>query len=175
MLALERATRLRWIGWMILAPCLMMIVSSLVVMVVAPPAPIPEMIAGIVVFLAVAGAGAALIYLGARGTRAIQHDLESRAPVILAGYLRIDKNAAWTVAWIAIPLAIALRGGRPDHARRPGVGGAAPRWLAVGRARRACSAWRAAYAVWRALTLRRQIGWLCESRPASGDPETPRW
>ena len=174
MLALERATRLRWIGWMILAPCLMMIVSSLVVMVVAPPAPVPEMIAGIVVFLAVAGAGAALIYLGARGTRAIQHDLESRAPLTLAGYLRIDKNAAWTVAWIAIPLAVlfavagltTLVGVASEVPRRDG-------WPSV--ALGALVGVAGTYAVWRAVTLRRQIGWLCESRPASGDPETPRW
>jgi hypothetical protein len=174
MLALERAMRLRWIGWIVVVPCLMMVASSLAVTVVAPPGPVLEMIVGITIILAIASGGGVLLYLGERGARTIQDDLEARAPVILAGYLRIDKNAAWTVTWIAIPFAVAfvlagvstLSGLAPSTPRSdawPSI--ALGVILGVG----------AAYAVARALQLKRQIAWLSEQRPFSSDSETTRW
>jgi len=172
MLALERAMRLRWLGWIVAAPCLLMVVTSLVVMVIAPPSPVPEMLVGVVVFLAIAGGGAALLYLGARGMREIQDDLECRAPSILAGYLRIDKNAAWTVAWIAMPLALAflLAGVSTLY----GLAAPTPRnegWPSV--ALGALLGLAGAYAVWRAVALRRQVWWLTEQQAAVGNPQTP--
>ncbi len=157
MLALERAMRLRWIGWIVVVPCLLMVVASLAVALVAPRGPLMETIVGIVFVLAVGSGGGALLYLGERGTREIQESLESRAPSILAGYLRIDKNAAWSVAWIAIPTAVAfvvaglstlsgLSPTTPQSEAWPSIALGAS--LGVG----------AAYAVWRALQLRRQIG-----------------
>lgn len=161
MLALERATRLRWIGWMIVVPCLLMVVVSLVVMQIAPPGPVAEMMVGMLFFLAIAGAGGMLIYVGERGVPALHDQLEGRAPWILAGYLRIDKNAAWTVAWIAITFALTflLAGAASlagfDRETAPGEA-----WSSV-----ACGATLgvgAAYAVWRALQLKQEIARLTD-------------
>lgn len=174
MLALERATRLRWIGWIVVVPCLLMVVASLAVALVAPRGPLLETVVGIVVVLAVGSGGGALLYLGERGTRAVQASLESRAPSILAGYVRVDKNAAWSVAWIAIPTAVAfvvaglstlygLSPTTPQSDAWPSIALGAALGLAGG------------YAVWRALQLRRQIGWLSEMRPFAGDSEKTGW
>lgn len=173
MLALERAMRLRWLGWVIVVPCVLMIVSSLVLMVVAPPGPLLEMIVGIVVILAVAGGGGAMLYLGERGTREIQEHLESRAPAILAGYLRIDKNAAWSVAWIAGALALVFVFAGLSTLNAPGSPMPhSEAWPSI--ALGATLGVGAAYAVWRALRLGREIARLLKPElPA--DSDVTRW
>ena len=174
MLALERAMRLRWVGWIILVPCFVILATSLVAAFVAPPAPLPEMIVGSLVVLIVAGGGGVLLSRGTHGTRELQDGLESRAPSILAGYLRIDKNAAWTMAWIAALLAsgftlegvIALN--TPTTATPPRAA-----WtsivlgpvIGVG----------AAYAVLRALQLKAEIARLLEPRPSPADSGPASW
>jgi hypothetical protein len=174
MLALERAMRLRWIGWIVLVPCLIIVATSLVTAVVAPPGPILEMIVGIMIVLTVAGGGGMLLYLGERGTGELQDGLEGNAPAILAGYLRIDKNAAWTIAWVAIPAAIGfvLAGvvtlnaptpTTPEQNAWPSI----VLGVVVGVG--------AAYAVVRALQLRRQIKWLAEARPSTVDAGSASW
>jgi hypothetical protein len=168
MLGLERATRLRWLGWIILAPCLISVATGLISTIVVPAGPITETIVGTMILILIGGVGGLLLYFGERGTLELHDDLERVAPWVLAGYLRIDKNAAWIVAWISIPLAIfcVLAGVAILAAPTPTVsqndawpsivfGGV----LGVG----------AAYAVMRALQLKRQIAWLAEEPPAPLD------
>jgi hypothetical protein len=159
MLALERAMRLRWIGWIVVVPCLLVVATGLVAVVVAPPGPISEMIVGLLFFLAVAVGGGVLIYLGARGTGEIQRGLEASVPSILAGYLRIDKNATWTVAWIAAVLAITLLVAGSVGLTRPSSDmsrSEAVQLVALGIALGV----GASYAVARALQLKREIARL---------------
>lgn len=174
MLALERATRLRWLGWIVVVPCALMLVSSIVVAVVAPPGPVVEMIVGIIFVLALTGCGVALLFLGERGAGPLGDQLERRAPSVLAAYLRIDKNAAWSVVWIATPLAVlfvgvglsTLAGFSPTTSREEG-------WpsVALGAALGA----GAAYAVWRALRLKQEIARLLSLQPLSLGPESSGW
>jgi hypothetical protein len=174
MLALERAMRLRWIGWIVIVPCLIIVATSLVTAVVAPPGPILEMVVGTMIVLVVAGGGGVLLYLGERGTGMLQDGLESSAPSILAGYLRIDKNAAWSVASVAIPAAIGfvLAGVITLTAPTPTTprGDAWPS-IALG----AVVGVGAAYAVLRALQLKLVIARLTEMRPSPADSGPASW
>ena len=161
MLALERATRLRWIGWIVIAPCLVLVTTSAVVAVVVTPERMTELAVGIAFFLGVAVSGGVLLYLGKRRTREIEQGLESRAPTILASYLRIDKNAAWSVVWIAgmLSLTFVLAGfstvNAPEPTTPPSDG-----WpsVALGTILGA----GAAYAATRALQLKQEIARLIE-------------
>jgi hypothetical protein len=171
---LEQATRSRWLGWIVLAPALVMLATVLTAGAVAPSRPVTETISVAVVLLVIAGGGGALVYLGVRGGHELQDELARTAPWILAAYLRIDKNAAWTVAWIAIPLAsafvvaglVALVTPTSDAALSEawpsivlgvmiGVGGS--------------------YTVLRALQLKRRIAWLEAAGPASDGPGPAAW
>ena len=161
MLALERATRWRWIGWMLVAPCLALVVTSVVTGVVVMPQRIPELVVGVAFFLALAGGGAALIAVGTRRAQGVQGDLEAIAPTILAAYLRIDKNAAWCLTWIAgiLSVAFVMAGFATVHAPEPTT---PPQegWPSV--ALGTILGVGAAYAATRALQLKQEIARLTE-------------
>jgi hypothetical protein len=174
MLSLERAMRLRWLGWIVLSPCLVSVLSGLLAIVVAPPAQMTETIVGLIVLVLIGGVGGALIYLGERGTGALEHDLASVAPWILAGYLRIDKNAAWTVAWIAIPGAIVFGVTGVVAMFAPPTGTTADdAWSSI--AMSAALGVGTAYAVFRALQLRRQMAGLANEPPSPEDARPSAW
>jgi hypothetical protein len=174
MLALERAMRLRWIGWVIVVPCLLVVVSSLVVALVAPRMPLADTLVGTMAVLVLAVGGGALLYLGERGTWGHREALESMRPLILAAYLRVDKNAAWSVVGIAGSLAVifvaaglsTLSGPESPTPRDEG-------WPAV--AIGVTLALGAGYAALRAIQLKRGIFHLSQLRPAAPGAETARW
>ena len=139
---------------------------GLIATVAAPTALLTETIVGTVALTVIGSVGGVLLYFGERGTRELHDQLEHVAPWILAGDLRIDKNAAWSVAWISIPLGIffvlagivTLVAPPPDTPQSdawPSI--ALGVVLGVG----------AAYAIARALQLRHQMAWLAEAPPAS--------
>jgi hypothetical protein len=174
MLALERAMRLRWIGWVIVVPCLLVAVSSLVVALAAPTMPLANTLVGTMAVLVLAVGGGVLLYLGERGTWGYRDALESMRPLILAAYLRIDKNAAWSVVGIAFSLAVIFVAAglttlyAPEAPTPPGDA-----WPAV--AIGVTLALGAGYAAIRAIQLKREIFRLSQLRAAAQGAETARW
>ena len=165
---LEQWTRLRWIGWMLLGPSFVVITSSTGTLIRATGSTRGESMLGMAVFAIVGAAGAVLLYLGSKDTRDLYQDLSGGAQLTVAGYLRIDKNAAWTMFWIAGGFGLmslmvgtaALASNTPSTPTTDGTDA----WSAIGQA--AGLLLLAGYAVYKALQLRGQIGWL-ESAAAS--------
>jgi hypothetical protein len=169
MLQLERWARLRWLGWTVLGPAIVIITSAAGVLIGSGQADDLASLIGMGIFAVVAAAGGALLYTGSHQTRSVYHALSESTPWIVAGYLRIDKNAAWTVcgtmiAFGVITLVGALGGfsevmepASPDETSSS-FGQATGMFLL------------AAYAWFKALQLRHQIRWL-ETRAPLSAPE----
>ena len=150
---LERATLLRWLGWIVLTPSVALLVASVAAALFVPTAP-PLSISTLVGMLAFAIAGVALWCIGRLHTGYGQATLAGTAPEIAAAYLRIDKNAAWMVAAVAIPVGLILLavGGVILFDPTAPAGEAVPVLLFGGLPLLAST-----YAVARALQLSRQI------------------
>ena len=167
---LEQWTRLRWIGWMLLGPSLVVITSATGTLIRATGSTRDESMLGMAVFATVGAAGAVLLHLGSKDTRDLYHDLSGGAPLTVAGYLRIDKNAAWTIFWVAGGFGLmsllvgmgALVSNTPTTLATDGTDA----WSAIGQA--AGLLLLAGYAVYKALQLRGQIGWLESAAATSG-------
>jgi hypothetical protein len=164
MLQLERATRLRWIGWMVITPATLVLAVVLASLVIRPTSPAPDPISAVVFLVAVIAGGATLWSFGCRGTAQFHADLRDTVPWIVAGYLRIDKNAAWSIVWIGVSFAVLfVVAGLVTISQPPPTTPTGSGWemiafavpLAVG----------AAYAAVRALQLKRQIAWLEAADP----------
>ncbi|MCC7366936.1 MAG: hypothetical protein IT306_00845 [Chloroflexi bacterium] len=158
MVMLERRMRLRWLGWTLLGPSALVVVATLVTFA-GPAGGALEAIIGLTVFLALALGGAAMVYRGSLGTRETYHDLSGIAPQIVAGYLRLDKNAAWTVVWVAGILAALTGGIGLVTVASPQVEGAVEQgWASVGQAVGLVAL--AGYATYKARELQGQLAWL---------------
>jgi hypothetical protein len=172
MLQLERWTRLRWIGWMLLGPSLVVITSAAGALLGRSSANALETVLGMSLFALVGAGGAVMLYLGSRDTRELYHTLSSGAPLTVAGYLRIDKNGAWTVVWVAgifglfslLSGVIGLVGGGQSTS---GTDAASALGQALGLLL------LAGYGAYKALQLKAQIGWL-ESAAAT-TPTDQTW
>ncbi len=174
MLRLERATRLRWLGWMVVTPTALVLAVVLASLVLRPPTATPDPTAAIVFLLVIVAGGATLWYFGYRDTPELHADLRQSVPHIVAAYLRIDKNAAWSVAWIGLAMALLfVVAGLVTVAEPQPTAPASAGWEMIALA--APLLVGAAYAVVRALQLKRQIVWLETAPPPAYDvgTETP--
>jgi hypothetical protein len=106
MRVLERAMRLRWLGWIIMAPGFLMAAELLVAIVAGPAFNRWDSVLALLVPLVFLAVGGTLHYLGRIGSRDVEEELDRTVPWVVAGYVRIDKNAGWIVAWLALPPAI---------------------------------------------------------------------
>jgi hypothetical protein len=108
MLQLERATRLRWLGWLLLWPSALLLVTVIEDVLTRRPAPSVDQLVRVIVFGLMAIGGVVLWYVGYRQAQAGEAVLLGWLPRVAAAYRRIDKNAALTVAWISIPIGLLM-------------------------------------------------------------------
>jgi hypothetical protein len=159
---LERAMLLRWLGWVLLAPSALILLASVAATLFNPAAPPASPVAW-TLLLGLVIAGGALWYAGRRQRADAQSTLVTTAPEFAAGYLRIDKNAGWMVAGIALPIGLLFLAVGGMIVLDPGgesVSSAIPVLVFAGLLLLA-----GAYAVARSLQIRRRISWMKITAP----------